>query len=433
MQKVLLISPQPFFQWRGSPIRVGFNVQALVEAGYHVDLLTLPIGIDREILGADIIRVANPLGLKDIAIGPSAPKIFFDLLIFFKGLALIRKNKYVMIHGVEETGIIAVVLARLNGAKAIFEKHSDPHSYKGGFLKNCLLYCYSAVERLTVRLADGVICTGTGLVDQVKAMKGAAPIFHIFDIPSSLVDASIAKTAQIRKELQQKEEEILVCFVGSFAVYQGVELMFAAIPKVIGDSPQVRFVIIGGTPEEIENWEKHYQELGILDQLTFQGKVPPDDLPDYLAAADILLSPRGSGVNTPLKLFDYFKAGCAIVATDIASNKVILNEDNSILCSSDPLSFAEAILTLVKDRAMRNRLAANGRRLYKTQFNFREYQLRLGSCYHQVLNLDFCSEDSKKPPEGKCTVRKIPCNCLIPTFYESLSEPLLNLSQILLF
>ncbi len=419
MQKVLLISPQPFFQWRGSPIRVGFNVQALVAAGYHVDLLTLPIGIDREIPGVDVIRVANPLGLKNIPIGPSAFKIFFDLLILFKGLALIRKNKYVMVHGIEEAGIIAVMLAWINGAKSIFEKHSDPHSYRGGFFKNCLLSCYAAVERLTVRLADGVICTGTGLVDQVKAMKSAAPTFHIFDIPSSLVEASPAKTSQIRKELQQNKEEVLVCFVGSFAVYQGVELMFAAIPKVIEASPQVRFVIIGGSTEEIQNWQNHYRELGILEKLTFQGKVPPDDLPDYLAAADILLSPRGSGVNTPLKLFDYFKAGCAIVATDIPSNKVILNEDNSILTSPDPLSFAEAIVTLIGDREKRKKLGADGKNLYRTQFNFREYQSQLSSCYRQVLDLARCGEDtatrnqegSKKTPKGNDSVTK--CNAVV--------------------
>lgn len=416
MQKVLLISPQPFFQWRGSPIRVGFNVQALVEDGYHVDLLTLPVGIDREIGGADVIRVANPLGLKNIPIGPSVAKIFFDLLILFKGLALIRKNKYVMIHGIEETGIIAVMLARINGAKAIFEKHSDPYSYKGGFFKNCLLSSYAAVERLTVRLVDGVICTGTGLVEQVKAMKSAAPTFHIFDIPSSLVEASAAKTAQIREELQQNKNEVLVCFVGSFAVYQGVELMFAAIPKVIENSPQVRFVIIGGTAKEIQNWQNHYRQLGILDKLTFQGKVDPEDLPDYLAAADILLSPRGSGVNTPLKLFDYFKAGRAIVATDIPSNKVILNEDNSILSSSDPSSFTDAIVALVEDQEMRKTLGANGKNLYRTKFNFREYQLQLSSCYRQVLNLDHCGEGSapssqdgsKKNPKRNDSVTK--CN-----------------------
>ena len=36
-QKILFVSPQPFFQWRGSPIRVSFDVQALAELGFEVE------------------------------------------------------------------------------------------------------------------------------------------------------------------------------------------------------------------------------------------------------------------------------------------------------------------------------------------------------------------------------------------------------------
>ncbi|MCP3931680.1 MAG: glycosyltransferase family 4 protein [Bacteroidetes bacterium] len=386
MQKVLLISPQPFFQWRGSPIRVGFNVQALANSGYQVDLLTLPIGEKREMEGVEVIRVANPFRLKNIAIGPSLHKIVFDLLLFCKGLRLIFTNKYIIVHGIEETGIIAVVLAKLNGAKAIFEKHSDPYSYKKGFLKNCILACYAFVERITTHLSDGVICTGEGLVSQVKEMGHTTPVFHIFDIPSSLVEANEKEAAKIRKKLQKEEEEVLVCFVGSFAVYQGVELMFAAIPNVVKACPNAKFVIIGGNSEEISERENEFQAAGIPHAIHFLGKIAPDSLPNYLAAADILLSPRSSGVNTPLKLLDYFKAGRAIVATDISSNRLILNESNSVLTASDPNSFAEGIISLIESEDKRNKLGANGHSLYMKTFNFTEYIKQLQSCYNHVLN-----------------------------------------------
>ena len=51
MPRVLLISPQPFFQWRGSPLRVRFNAQALAELGYDVDLLVMPVGDDLALPG----------------------------------------------------------------------------------------------------------------------------------------------------------------------------------------------------------------------------------------------------------------------------------------------------------------------------------------------------------------------------------------------
>ena len=59
MPRVLLISPQPFFQWRGSPLRVRFNAQALAELGYDVDLLVMPVGDDLALPGVTIHRAPN--------------------------------------------------------------------------------------------------------------------------------------------------------------------------------------------------------------------------------------------------------------------------------------------------------------------------------------------------------------------------------------
>ena len=193
MEKILFISPQPFFQWRGSPIRVNFNILALTELGYTVDLLTLPIGEDKEFENCRIIRVINPLFIKNIPIGPSLAKIFFDVLLFCKGFTLCMKNKYDVVHGVEEAGIIGVVLAKCFRTKSIFEKHSDTFSYRNGFLKNCLLSLYAKIEKLIVRLSDAVICTGKGLVSQVEKMGYPTRVFHIFDIPSSLQEPSLEK------------------------------------------------------------------------------------------------------------------------------------------------------------------------------------------------------------------------------------------------
>ena len=96
--RVLLISPQPFFQWRGSPIRVGFNALALAEIGFQTDLLTLPVGEKKDIPGVRIIRVPNPFRLRNIPIGPSFGKMFFDLLLLATGLWLSIRKKYDFIH-----------------------------------------------------------------------------------------------------------------------------------------------------------------------------------------------------------------------------------------------------------------------------------------------------------------------------------------------
>jgi len=387
MKKVLFISPQPFFQWRGSPIRVNFNIIALTELGYKVDLLTLPVGEDKKFTNGRVIRVANPLSIKNVPIGPSLSKIFFDILILYKGFKLCRKNDYAVIHGVEEAGLIGVILARMFKTKSIFEKHSDPFSYKKGLLKNSLLMVYAKVEKLTVKLCDGVIGTGRGLVDQVNKMGYKTPAFHIFDIPSSLTEPSPEKVEQIRKKLIQKEGEILVTFVGSFATYQGVDLMFNAIPMVVNKNHRLRFIIIGGTDDEISEKQNILKQHQANNAVTFVGKVAPDTLPEYLYGSDILLSPRISGINTPLKILDYMKAGKPVMATDVPSHRLLLNESTAVFAKPEPHDLADTLIQLAMDNDKQRELGEACRHLFETKYNFNNYRRKLSTCYKHVLSI----------------------------------------------
>lgn len=379
--RVLFISPQPYFQWRGSPIRVGFNLLALSELGYEVDLLTLPFGEDHPVDRVRIVRVSGAFGLRDIPIGPSLWKVFFDAKLWLRARRLIRRRSYDVIHAVEDAGFIAVSLARLSRARLVFEKHSDPGSYRGGFFRNLVLRAYGLAEAHAIRHADVVIGTGPGLVEQARTVAPEKPIHHIFDIPSSLVEPDPDRVRELRRSLRRRPEEVLITYVGSFAVYQGIELLFEAIPLIVRRHPRARFVIIGGTPDQIEARKVQLRAAGAEEAVSFPGKLPPDRLPDYLAASDLLLSPRIAGTNTPLKLLDYLKAGCCILATDNEANRQILCDDSACFVLPDPESFASGVCRLLDDTAERERLARQGRELIRQTYNFGEFKRRLGRVY----------------------------------------------------
>ncbi len=386
MKHVLFICSQPFFQWRGSPIRIGYDLLALGLVGYATNLLTLPIGKDRAIPGTTTIRVANLFAAKRIPIGPSLLKAGFDLIIFFKALQLVLTRRYDVIHCVEDTGPIGVVIARIAKAKLIFEKHSDPSSYrqKGG-LRNLIMWCYAKAERFSMRAADAIICTGEGLVNQARAVCPHKPVYHIFDIPSSLEHAEPGRTAAVRATLKQADDDILATYVGSFAVYQGIDLLFQAIPLVVRRNPKVRIVIIGGQPDEIRERKAWLEREGVAGAVVWAGWVAPEALNDYLAASDILLSPRLSGVNTPLKLLDYLKAERGIVATDTPANRLILDDTMALLVPPDAQAFADGICRLADDPKLRSALADNGQRLIRDTYNFEEFRRRLDDAYRSVL------------------------------------------------
>ncbi len=380
-KRVLLISPQPFFQWRGSPIRVGFDALALAQAGFKVDLLTLPIGEKKDIPGVRVVRVSNPLSIKNVPIGPSPAKLLFDLLLLFKAIRMALRYRYDFVHCIEDAGMIGVIIRGLTGARLVFEKHSDPSSYRKGRLRNLLMRVYGGVEAFVARRADAVIGTGAGLAEQVRAMRPRGRVHHIFDIPSSLVESAPDRAAARRASLCRSPDEILVTYAGSFAVYQGIEILFAAIPAVTREHPSARFIIIGGSEAEIVERRMSLTMQGVDESVTFMGMIPPDELPDVLAASDILLSPRISGVNTPLKLLDYLKAGRAIVATDTAANRLILDETCAVMAKPDPDTFAQGISRLIAAPDLRQKLGAEGKRLIAERYNFREFKKLLEECY----------------------------------------------------
>jgi glycosyltransferase involved in cell wall biosynthesis len=73
----------------------------------------------------------------------------------------------------------------------------------------------------------------------------------------------------------------------------------------------------------------------------------------------VLVSPRSRGTNTPLKIYQYLRAGKPIVATRLLTHTQVLSDETAILTGTAPAEFAQGILTALNDR---QRAAAVGRR-----------------------------------------------------------------------
>jgi len=72
-------------------------------------------------------------------------------------------------------------------------------------------------------------------------------------------------------------------------------------------------------------------------------------MPAYLAASDVLVSPRSRGTNTPLKIYQYLRSGKAIVATRLLTHTQVLSDETAILTEASPEGFARGILDALGD------------------------------------------------------------------------------------
>tara|TARA_B100000809_G_scaffold199640_1_gene199705 strand:- start:418 stop:1602 length:1185 start_codon:yes stop_codon:yes gene_type:complete len=383
--RLLFISPQPFFEWRGSPIRIASNVQILAEAGFEVDLLTLPVGEEKTIPGVRVLRVPNVIGARRLPIGPSLSKLVFDVVLLFAAARLARRMRYRYVHAVEDAGPIGLLAARLAGGRFVFEIHSDPDSYRGGWIRNIIMKAYACVMRRCIRRADAVIATGTGIAEQANQVRAGSRVVSIADVPSSRMEPDPDRAAEHRAELLKGDESRLVTYVGSFATYQGVDIVFEMMPIVRASRADVRFVIIGGSEEEIEERRSWLRERNVADAVSFMGRMSPDDLPHALRASDILLCPRAGGTNSPLKLMDYMKAARAILAADAPANRVLLDESIAQLVPATADGFANGTLELLNDVERSERLGSAARKVFDESYGLDRFRLQLVGVYDEML------------------------------------------------
>jgi glycosyltransferase involved in cell wall biosynthesis len=108
----------------------------------------------------------------------------------------------------------------------------------------------------------------------------------------------------------------------------------------------------------------------------FAGERPAEEIPDFLDAADVLVSPRSTGTNTPLKIYQYLRACKPIVATRLLTHTQVLNDDVAILTDATPEAFGRGILRALNEPALADRLARQAYLLAETRYSYEAYLTR---------------------------------------------------------
>ena len=83
-------------------------------------------------------------------------------------------------------------------------------------------------------------------------------------------------------------------------------------------------MLAGGKPDQVARAREQARAAGIEDVTIFAGERPAAEIPAYLLAADVLVSPRSRGTNTPLKIYQYLRSGKPIVATRLLTHTQVL-------------------------------------------------------------------------------------------------------------
>ncbi len=378
--KILFLAPQPFFTNRGTPIAVRAALQALAEQGHTVDVLSYHEGEDVHIDAVTHHRTVRPPGVKKVPIGPSWQKALCDLAMLFKAVTMARKTRYDVVHAVEESAFIAYLIRLLFGVPYIFDMDSlmSLQIKEKNALLTPIAWLFGMMERRSVKRSAGVLAVCPALVDAAMKHHPAGNVALLPDIPFTGNDET-----NLPDSLTQATGTKLM-YVGNLETYQGIDLMLDAFSKIADDHPEAKLLIVGGSDEHIAHYKAKAVELCDAGRVVFVGPVPIDSLGVVLGYADILLSPRTLGNNTPMKVYSYLQSGKPVVATRLFTHTQVMNDDVSVLVEPDADAMAQGLSRLLDSPDERTEIGDAGRAYVEREFSEQRFRQRLDDFYRTL-------------------------------------------------
>lgn len=374
-----MIAPEPFFEPRGTPFSEYHRIRALLALGHTVDLVTYPFGRDVDLPGLRVIRCLRPPFIKHIGIGPSWSKVPLDLTLAASALRVALTTKYDAVHSHEEGGAIGLVLAKLLGVPHLYDMHSSLPQQISNFghgNKRWLARLFAVLERHMVRRSKVVIVICPQLEEVVREVDRDARPVLIENAPGSGDLPVEGSGAAVRASLGIAPDAPVVLYTGTFEHYQGLDLLFASMAIALRSVPQAKLVLAGGQPAQIEAARALAAKAGLGSAVIFAGQRPSEEIPAYLDAATALVSPRSTGTNTPLKIYQYLRSGRPIVATRLLTHTQVLDDTNAILTEPTPEGYAAGIVAALVDHERAGRVARQARELAETKYSYEAYLSR---------------------------------------------------------
>ncbi len=323
---------------------------------------------------------------------PEIPEIYYNWRFIPRASKIIKRENPLFIYQRHSIfNVCGAVLSQLTGIPLILEYNgSEPWiRQKWGGLLIFKRLCHF-MENISLKKADIISVVSEAMRDELLkrgiAEKKILVNYNGVDIEkfSPQIDGS-----KIRKKYKLKDD-IVIGAVSTFGAWHGMPVLAKAVKivieafKVKKPKSKIRFLFIGDGVERPQ-CERIIQESGIEEYVIFTGIVPFKEVPLYLAACDILVSPHIPNPDgtpffgSPTKLFEYMAMGKGIVASDLSQiGKVLCHKKTAWLVRpGDVNDLADGIMKLIENKKLREELGQNARNEVIKSYTWRKNVKRI--------------------------------------------------------
>jgi len=329
--------------WGGQEIRVLQESELLLERGHRVSLVCQPASY----LWEKSLKISSP----SFSCYPLLMKSPANPLSFYSILKILKKAKADIVHTHSSIDSWLVgSAAKLLKTPVVRSRHiSIPIK---NIFPNNLLYS---------RIPKKIITSGETISEVVKSVSGVKPEnvksvsagvdFRRFDFQINGM--------RIREELGVNPGQPLIGKIGVIRGWKGYNYLLEAVPIVLNNFPDVKFVFVGNGPG-FEQTKSIAESLGLKEKITFLGH--RDDIPEIMAGLDIQVLASFAGEGTPQVIPQAFAMKTPLVATRVGSIPEMLGQgERGILVEpKNSVDLANGIVKLIANSDIRNKVTEKG-------------------------------------------------------------------------
>lgn len=353
--------PEPLPLPRARGIQAVETVAALADIGVSVRLGYVPAsGVD-PLTGYGL---AKPAGVTLVPLARGLPRGFSWLPVHSNRLFFRRLRRWLE-REIDRNQRPDVILARhLKIAHMLLDRFPDvpllyeAHEVFADVAPPAKREALARVEHAVLDGARAVVAITRGAADDLKRRYRLEREIHV--VP----DAASWPARVAEKPWHEAGRRIV--YGGSFFPWKGVQDLVAAARWL----PDCRITLVGGSPERIDEYRALVPAGGA--EIVFTGQVSHGEALRAFEQACIAVLPNRAEPNSlwssPLKLFEYMAAGCAVVATDLPSLREVLSEEEIVwVPPADPQALAAGVRRLASDPAHAQRMGERLRERARNQ------------------------------------------------------------------
>ncbi|SDH06387.1 glycosyltransferase family 4 protein [Pseudonocardia oroxyli] len=300
-------------------------------------------------------------------------------------VAEIRRSRCDVVHShLEMANTLAVPAARLARTPVVCTFHHVAVPTIQGQARR---------ERLAVNVAtraDRTIFVSTAQLDSWHAMYRRGPVPDNWTVVHNGVDLDLyapdVPQPDIRTELTggRATDGPVVVLPAAFRDFKGIPVAIEAWPLVQERCPDAVLSLVGGGEME-EEIRDRIARLGLEKSVVLAGV--RSDMPAVYRSADLVLLPSIHGENLPTVLIEAAASGRAVAASRVGGIPDIVDhrETGLLFERDDPAALAAAVIELLEDADLRERLGTAGVAQARTKFSADAWVRNLRRVYEAAL------------------------------------------------